>query len=43
VNSIRRWWQTLGRARYPEAKRLVVTADGGGSKRRITTIPRARS
>jgi hypothetical protein len=31
VNSIRRWWQTLGRARYPEAKRLVVTADGGGS------------
>ena len=30
VNSIRRWWQTLGRARYPEAKRLVVTADGGG-------------
>jgi hypothetical protein len=31
VNSIRRWWQTLGRARYPEAKRLVMTADGGGS------------
>jgi Rhodopirellula transposase DDE domain len=31
VNSIRRWWYTLGRARYPEATRLFVTADGGGS------------
>jgi transposase len=31
VNSIRRWWQTLGRPRYPGATRLVVTADGGGS------------
>jgi hypothetical protein len=31
VNSIRRWWQTLGRARYPDATRLMVTADGGGS------------
>jgi hypothetical protein len=31
VNSIRRWWQTMGRERYPEARRLVITADGGGS------------
>ena len=31
VNSIRRWWQELGRARYPGATRLLVTADGGGS------------
>ena len=31
VNSIRRWWQELGRARYPDATRLLVTADGGGS------------
>lgn len=31
VNSIRRWWYTLGRARYPNATRLMVTADGGGS------------
>jgi hypothetical protein len=31
VNSIRRWWHTLGRVRYPDATRLVVTADGGGS------------
>jgi len=31
VNAIRRWWQAMGRARYPAAARLVVTADGGGS------------
>jgi Rhodopirellula transposase DDE domain len=31
VNTIRRWWQELGRARYPGATRLLVTADGGGS------------
>src|ERR671928_597854 len=31
VESIRRWWQQLGEARYPEARRLVITADCGGS------------
>jgi hypothetical protein len=31
VHSIRRWWQEVGRARYPDATRLLVTADGGGS------------
>jgi hypothetical protein len=31
VESLRRWWDRLGRARYPEARRLVITADGGGS------------
>lgn len=31
VESIRRWWQKLGRARYPNATRLVITADCGGS------------
>jgi Rhodopirellula transposase DDE domain len=31
VSSIRRWWQSLGRARYPDATRLHITADGGGS------------
>ena len=30
VESIRRWWDRLGQARYPEAKRLVITADCGG-------------
>ena len=31
VESIRRWWQTMGQPLYPAAKRLLVTADGGGS------------
>jgi len=31
VHSIRRWWQEIGQARYPDAKRLLITADGGGS------------
>src|SRR3954466_2418413 len=31
VESIRRWWQLLGQARYPTARHLHITADGGGS------------
>ena len=31
VQTIRRWWQEIGRVRYPLAKRLLITADGGGS------------
>ena len=31
VNAIRRWWRLMGEARYPQAKHLVITADGGGS------------
>ena len=31
VQTIRRWWFSMGRPRYPDAKRLVITADGGGS------------
>ncbi|EQD30245.1 Rhodopirellula transposase family protein, partial [mine drainage metagenome] len=31
VESIRRWWNLIGKKRYPEAKRLMITADGGGS------------
>jgi len=31
VNAIRRWWQAMGVQRYPRAKRLMVTADAGGS------------
>jgi hypothetical protein len=31
VNAIRRWWQAMGRARYPQATRLLITADCGGS------------
>ncbi|MDZ7790139.1 MAG: ISAzo13 family transposase [Xanthomonadales bacterium] len=31
VNAIRSWWQRMGQARYPRARSLVITADGGGS------------
>jgi transposase len=31
VGAIRRWWDKLGRRRYGGAKRLLVTADSGGS------------
>ena len=31
VHAIHRWWLTMGRNRYPQATRLLVTADGGGS------------
>ena len=31
VESIRRWWKTMGKDRYPEAERLLITADSGGS------------
>jgi hypothetical protein len=31
VESIRRWWQRLGQERYPQARRLLITADCGGS------------
>ena len=31
VGAIRRWWEKLGRKRYGQAKRLLVTADSGGS------------
>jgi hypothetical protein len=29
--SIRRWWEEMGTARFPRAKELFITADGGGS------------
>lgn len=31
VESIRRWWDEMGKETYPDAKRLLITADGGGS------------
>ena len=31
VASLRRWWETMGRALCPAADRLLVTADAGGS------------
>ena len=31
VSAIRRWWRLMGQGRYPKARHLVITADGGGS------------
>jgi hypothetical protein len=31
VESVRRWWTAMGRAACPRARRLLVTADAGGS------------
>lgn len=31
VQTIRSWWSSMGRPVYPRAKRLLITADGGGS------------
>jgi len=31
VASIRRWWSEMGVARFPRARKLMITADGGGS------------
>jgi hypothetical protein len=31
VESIRRWWNAAGSSQYPAARRLLITADAGGS------------
>ena len=31
VESIRRWWNMMGRETYPGARQLLITADSGGS------------
>jgi hypothetical protein len=31
VEAIRRWWGKMGSPRYPNARQLLITADGGGS------------
>ena len=31
VETIRRWWSSMGKEQYPRASKLLITADGGGS------------
>ena len=31
VETLRRWWREMGSRVYPDAKELLITADGGGS------------
>jgi hypothetical protein len=38
VNSIRAWWEHLGQPRYPNATRLQITADCGGSNGNRTRL-----
>jgi hypothetical protein len=45
VATLRRWWEGVGRAVYPDADRLLVTADAGGSndyRRRLWKTELAR-
>ena len=31
IHAIRRWWTSMGKKRHPDATRLMISADGGGS------------
>lgn len=31
AETIKRWWTQMGKPTYPEAQRVLITADGGGS------------
>ena len=36
--SIKRWWETMGKSRYPNATKLLITADCGGSNSARTRL-----
>lgn len=38
TETIRRWWTRMGLLAYPEAKELLITADGGGSNSSRTRL-----
>jgi hypothetical protein len=38
VETLRRWWRNMGSQVYPGAKRLLITADGGGSNGRRSRL-----
>ena len=38
LETLRRWWDRMGRLTYPKASRLRVTADGGGSNGSRTVV-----
>jgi hypothetical protein len=38
ANSIRRWWTEMGQHRFPNATRLLITADAGGSNSHRTKL-----
>jgi hypothetical protein len=42
LNGIRAWWQRMGRHAYPRARRLMITADAGGSNGHRNRLFKAR-
>jgi hypothetical protein len=42
TETLRRWWENMGRLVYPEATELLVTADGGGSNGSRTRLWKVR-
>lgn len=36
VATIEQWWLRMGKDKYPDARRLLITADGGGSNGNAT-------
>ena len=42
VTSIATWWNTMGHTAYPKARRLLITADGGGSNGHRNRLFKAR-
>lgn len=38
VNSIRQWWMCFGKKHYPEAKKILICADGGGSNGSVNRL-----
>ncbi len=42
VAAIRRWWKQLGKKRYPNATRVLITADSGGSNSPRTRLWRVQ-
>jgi len=38
VSTIISWWENLGKVRYPETRRLTITADSGGSNNPRTRL-----
>src|SRR3954467_9450317 len=38
AEALHRWWQEMGSLAYPEATRLLITADSGGSNSRRSRL-----
>jgi hypothetical protein len=42
AHSIKRWWELLGAQRYPDAREIFITADGGGSNASKSNVWKAK-